>query len=354
MRLNIFRSWLATADTAKKLQQTQLRLILDNISLPVSTKSTVYSAVIESWTNALLALDHLIGGTPLRIQDGAVLLGLSAWHIYPDITISGEGNQHVKQSDPLVQPGGIITIGLENKSEDTDQGIYWSLPLAYVRYYGDPVVETCRTGVGQSRVEIDDFLLVVLGSVFSSWGMFDLSFDVPLGLVVDLFTVSNDDQLPSSTIGWTRLLATSAARVLGMTGTARQQSDRLISFGQRRCSKFLAPLDSHPSPVFGLTDISTILASHVDAESKVKFLRSWALGSLKGNPYLYSGVIRYRNQRTEVFKCTSITILGARGKKRFRNKEDLEPVYPVWTTEDSGGELPLWGIGRSLTSSLVV
>ncbi|KAK2930451.1 hypothetical protein FoTM2_010792, partial [Fusarium oxysporum f. sp. vasinfectum] len=111
------RAWLQTADAGQKLPQTQLRLIVDNISLPVSTSRNIYTAITDAWTSAMRTLESLIKGAPQRIDNGAVLLGLSAWHLYPDILLAGT-NQLVTQSDPLVSSGGVITVGLRNKNED--------------------------------------------------------------------------------------------------------------------------------------------------------------------------------------------------------------------------------------------
>ncbi|OTB13474.1 hypothetical protein K445DRAFT_44822, partial [Daldinia sp. EC12] len=131
-------AWLQTADDGKMLQQTQFRLLVDNITLPVSTHSTLYTAVTEAWVKALEALENLIEGIPQQISDGAVLLGLSSWHLYPDLLLA-RTNQYVRQEDALISSGGIITIGLESK-EDNGKGVFWSLPLAQARYYGDPVI----------------------------------------------------------------------------------------------------------------------------------------------------------------------------------------------------------------------
>lgn len=163
-----FRSWLQTADEGQRLRQTQLRLIIDNISLPVWTGGNVYSAILEAWTSALETMENLIKGAPHRISNGAILLALSAWHLYPDMVFAGT-NQHIKQSDPLISTGGLMTIGLTNKTEEDGRGVFWSLPLTQARYYGEPIIATRHAGVGESQVQFEDFMLVVIGSVLCSW-----------------------------------------------------------------------------------------------------------------------------------------------------------------------------------------
>ena len=184
---NWLRSWLRTADEAKKVQQIQLRLVLDNISLPVSRNPSMCEAIIESLTNALEALNDLVQGKALRIQSGEVLLGLSSWHLYPDMSVLGnDAYHHIPLKDPLITPGGVITIGLQNRSPNADDGIYWSLPLATMRFYGHPVLSTGRVGLRDSQVTFHQFLCVVLGSIIQSWGWTKQDITIPLELLATL------------------------------------------------------------------------------------------------------------------------------------------------------------------------
>lgn len=139
---------MQAASDAEKLEQTQLRLLVDNVSLPVPSHTTVYVAIIEAWTRALETLECLMQRPPQRIDNGAVLLGLSSWHLCPDILLAGP-NQYVKQGDTLVGVGGVITIGLWS-SDDAGRGVFWSLPLSQARYYGVPVITTPHPGVKEA------------------------------------------------------------------------------------------------------------------------------------------------------------------------------------------------------------
>ena len=86
-------------------------------------------------------MNDLILGRPQRINDGDVMLGLLSWHLYPDMTVLGVGTRtyHVPQQDRLIAPGGMITVGMGSREGCPDETIYWSLPLAHMRFYGDPV-----------------------------------------------------------------------------------------------------------------------------------------------------------------------------------------------------------------------
>jgi len=112
------RAWLQSADKEKSHQQLQLMLILNNIKLPVNSSMDVYKGVMETWKAALKTTEDLLKGMPQRVQDGAILLGLSAWHLYPDMLVLGDCSTKVEQNDALVLKGGILTIGVKSLSPD--------------------------------------------------------------------------------------------------------------------------------------------------------------------------------------------------------------------------------------------
>ena len=162
------RAWLRTADEAKQLQQTQLMLIINNLHIPVSNNMSVYHSVIESSKTALIFMESILKGMPQRVQSGALLLGLSAWHLYPDIVVHGSVTKKIQQRDQLVPTGSIITLGLESIVE-ADVGVYWSLPLAHLRFYGDPVQIIRSTGHDASRIPAEQLIYVVLGVLVRNW-----------------------------------------------------------------------------------------------------------------------------------------------------------------------------------------
>ena len=162
------RAWLRTADEAKQLQQTQLMLIINNLDIPVSNNMSVYHSVIESSITALVSMDSILKGLPQRVQSGALLLGLSAWHLYPDMVVHGSVTKKIQQSDQLVPTGTVVTLGLESVA-GAGKGVYWSLPLAHLRFYGDPVQSLRSTGHDASRIPAEQLIYVVLGVVFRNW-----------------------------------------------------------------------------------------------------------------------------------------------------------------------------------------
>lgn len=72
------RAWLRAADVSKNKQQTQLRLIINNINVAVNNTMSTYESVMEAWISSMKVVDNLAQGIPQSIHEGAALVGLSA------------------------------------------------------------------------------------------------------------------------------------------------------------------------------------------------------------------------------------------------------------------------------------
>ncbi|TRX88479.1 hypothetical protein FHL15_010669 [Xylaria flabelliformis] len=167
------RAWLRVADQCKSLQQKQLLLIIGNLDKQVNSKASVYDSVIKAWVTGLEVMESLLQGCPMVMQSGDIPLALSSWHIYPDLNILDPATKMVHQKDPLVPAPGILTIGLNWHGDTHDKGLQWSLPLAHLRYYGDPVVRTSKITKQGSRLSLDKFGIAVLGCVLGGWDIED-------------------------------------------------------------------------------------------------------------------------------------------------------------------------------------
>ena len=111
------------------------------------------------------------------------------------MTVLGVGTRtyHVPQQDRLIAPGGMITVGMGSREGCPDETIYWSLPLAHMRFYGDPVNAERRHGMKDSQVSYADFRYVILGSVLSSWNMENNDIDLAMQCIILLDdSISND------------------------------------------------------------------------------------------------------------------------------------------------------------------
>ncbi|KAL2019806.1 hypothetical protein VTK56DRAFT_9157 [Thermocarpiscus australiensis] len=111
------------------------------------------------------AMNNLdLPGSGQAIESGAILLGLSSWHIHPGLAALDKppGAVHVAQKDELVRPGSICTIGLSIGSP-SHSGIYWPLPLSRLRYYGGPVMAEKSLESQGNRITIPQLVQVAAG-----------------------------------------------------------------------------------------------------------------------------------------------------------------------------------------------
>ncbi|KAK0622349.1 hypothetical protein B0T14DRAFT_563808 [Immersiella caudata] len=162
------RAWLRTADKSKLKEQTQLRLIIDNLDATVSPSSGTYESVVAAWISSMKIVDNLVAGVPQSIHEGAALIGISAWHLYPDMVIYQGGPREIHQRDPLIHPGGLLTVGLESL-ENSGHGVSWALPLAKLRYYGNQVTVRRSFDLHNQHVSFEQLALVILGGLAKEW-----------------------------------------------------------------------------------------------------------------------------------------------------------------------------------------
>lgn len=137
-------------------------VIVDNMVLPMLSNSTVYNDVMKVWKTALTMVENLIDGMAQSVQSGEALLGLCAWHVYPDICAVGDKTTLIAQKDALVKKGGLLTIGLRDTRNEDRLGVTWSMPLAHLRYYGNRLCPMPLSS--QSLSEFD-----LIGSYILRW-----------------------------------------------------------------------------------------------------------------------------------------------------------------------------------------
>lgn len=281
------RAWLQTADEYQKNRQTQLMLIINNLAIPVSNNTRVYSSVIDSLKIALSSMEDLMNGVSQRVQTGALLLGLSAWHLYPDMIVHGTATQEILQADPLIPAGGILTLGLEFDQEDV-RGVYWSLPLAHLRFYGDPIQSSRDTEQDASRITADMLMQVALGSLLSTW--IGCSLEIPKAArwfaclheflnrsvaAEDLMANACARRLLCSS-SWISCLNRAALSYLESTKSEHELMRKLIALGLRRYSSFLGDRKHHPSPMFGLSKPETLFPLLDHENERIRILRDIA------------------------------------------------------------------------------
>ncbi|KAF2136900.1 uncharacterized protein K452DRAFT_236786 [Aplosporella prunicola CBS 121167] len=278
---NSARAWLRAADEAKSLQQKQLTLIVENLTVPISSHKTgTYKSVLHVWKNALRLMENVLCGMPQAVEDGALLLGLACWHIYPDLNL--HGNLKVEQHDNLVPKGVFITVGLETSPAQHVGGVIWSLPLAHYRYYGSPKSSTRTLCNDTERVSFEGFLQVALGAYLHNWpdalakleeyAQFLVEFSAYLDVLGDeTFSQTKDCSAGESPQrnDWLQVLAQASQKLLDSKGVDRAMCLRLAKLGQRRAKDLLG----RTLPMFGLTEMEILLSLLSHREDKIALLR---------------------------------------------------------------------------------
>ena len=290
-----------------KLQQTQLMLIVDNIRLQKPNKATVYEEVMEVWTKAMKMADKLISGVAQRAQNADELLGLCAWHLYPDIYAIDVKATTIYQKDSLVVKGGLLTIGLQNAGEEGSAGVSWSMPLAHLRFYGKPVMSSSSIGSSSSRVSFHCGIYVVLGILTSEWQNSIVNIAKVMEFVV-LFAKTLDagirdilylpETLPTTSyqgvtnlrnlLGkhhtfadtknkayWPSMLSHHAQAYLLSSENEQREITRYFSLGRRRYGNAFGKASVHPSPHLGLSETGLYIKL-TSPENRISKLREMA------------------------------------------------------------------------------
>ena len=227
------RAWLAAADEINYRRQTQLMLILDNIEGKIATSN--HDEIIRTWVQAMTITCKLASGMSHVFNGGvdtAILLALSSWHLYPDITYLGKQARQISFEDDLIDSGGNITLGLQENSPDAPGGIYWSLPLSRLRYYGNSQTVTAFVGLNTSHVSAQNFAYIVLGAVACY-----LTPRKTEAQRAAKFFISLDDffrgQCKCEDKFVFSMLADVSKRYLSLVGSESGMAERLFKLGQR-------------------------------------------------------------------------------------------------------------------------
>jgi len=111
--------------------------------------------------------ENLIRGMPQQVRDGSALLGISSWHMFPDMVLIGDEAAEIVQDDPLFGETSVLTLGIQATGE---QSVSWSLPLARLQYYGRPIRATRSAGTDNTRITQEQFAFVIVGSILPGGG----------------------------------------------------------------------------------------------------------------------------------------------------------------------------------------
>jgi hypothetical protein len=241
-------------------------------------------------------LDNLIVGMPQSVHDADLLLGLSSWHLYPNMTVVHTKIIHVEQNDKLVAPGGIVTLGLRVPENDGMGGVLWSLPLSHLRYYGKPVRATGELSICTSRITFEQFLFISLGSLTRGWpGRHDL-------VVRAILAVSQLWRADETTPGWFQLYFETVQWYNSLDGKEREQAEQLFYFGRRRCQTLFGSSAPKLAVWFGLCKVENFVRVLPGAECRIAWMRDFLAPLCSRYLQLNLAVIRYYPDGVDTLK----------------------------------------------------
>ncbi|TGO81659.1 hypothetical protein BPOR_1064g00020 [Botrytis porri] len=263
------RAWLESADHVKLKQHKQTMLILNSACVPVNKDPDTYSSVIKAWTTALTVVNELVNGMPQRIQK---------W----SCTTCSLVLALISRYDGLWRKlcgAALLTLGLQEvrNIKDSAQSVYWSLPLARLQYYGTPVQATRSIGQEISRVPSQNFAYIALGCVFQGWNEYAATNEHGLLWMENLANILGLEHLKECGMMWLHNLVVAARRISESGEMEKKTAMQLINLGKRR-SVFLHRVGRTPPPLFGLSELETLLGLLSDPEKRIECLRRLSSG----------------------------------------------------------------------------
>lgn len=353
------RSWIETANNIMNAKQTQLRLILKNIDMPISNNDSVYPSVMEAWRDGLTVMENLISGIPQEVQNGTALLSLSAWNLYPDIHIFGSRPVMVAMKDPLFSPGGILSLGCSPSATTPASGIAWSLSLAHLRHYGRSVRRDARVQEDPSLLSVSEFRQAVLGCLLEIWGISECDQDQGL------------DTLHRISQTWVKVKRRQyygafdfLRHTLEDSLIDKETKLQLIRLGRRRLN-FLPSKNGETEsgatirlkPIFGLTDTCLFLSTLESDAARVTYLRRVCSAHPDLEPW--DPIIRYNyltklsgrgNDRTEEAIANFATAfpISADGSSRRNLRTHTRWISDNKSGESYFGDSHLSGVGETV------
>ncbi|KAI0533669.1 hypothetical protein GGR58DRAFT_485730 [Xylaria digitata] len=356
------RAWLQSADSVRQKQYKQFLLIAQNVNAAIHDEGkSLYSNIIHVWKTALSAMEGLILGRPHVVRDAPVLLGLSAWHIFPDMVVfdGQSGSTTVQMKDALIKEGGILSLGFSDPGPHEHQGVYWSLSLAHHTFYGKPTLQTRRLDSDGSRLTLDEFILVCMGSLLSSWRVPIQETGTVLRVIEAISTIiSKSDSAMVDPRESTRSMNPSFKSY----HDGDQQAVLAASLGRRRPNFIPKAVGQKRKPFFQLTHLPRLLYLLRKTDNKIQLLRRLA-SRVPGLNYENSIILCFRLARDKkdlVFASACAKLpeneLGETTRKReLGHHRWVEPPIGAYeeakgrrtfmnTTDDHHGD-PAYGFG---------
>ncbi|KAL2819839.1 hypothetical protein BDW59DRAFT_174691 [Aspergillus cavernicola] len=339
------RAWLQIADnSSRKRQQKQIELIANNLSVAVQTqvtsdgvvtlsaprKDSVYDSVIHNFCRALSTMEHLIVGRPQRILNGGNLLGLTSWHLYPDLVILGPKTQEVFQKYALVANSGIATLS--------------------IAYQDDPHGNQDgrkQSSLHDSKLTFSELQALILGAYLDSVDPLPIAADILNSLILrDIKTgpgsLDPDPTMYQDTI-MKDVMATLHLLYPLIRGVNLLSSDieeeqkvalQLIRYGANSAKAWIGNSNTMATPFFGITDPTFAIQHDHTPKGRVRVLRTLCEPPLS-EPDAFT--IRFKRGDTSWAYAPIVQKQGPVGGKRSRSEfesETLEDKHGLRRSED--------------------
>ncbi|KAF2962700.1 hypothetical protein GQX73_g10875 [Xylaria multiplex] len=292
------RAWLQSADSVRQKQYKQFLLIAQNVNAAIHDQGkSLYSNIIHVWKTALSAMEGLILGRPHVVRDAPVLLGLSAWHIFPDMVVfdGQSGSTTVRMKDALIKDGGILSLGFSDPGPHEHQGVYWSLSLAHHTFYGKPTLQTRRLDSDGSRLSLDEFILVCMGSLLSSWRVPTQETGTVLRIIEAISTITSKSASEMADADPRESTRSMNPPFKGYHD-GDQQAVLAMSLGRRRPNFIPKVVVQKRKPFFQLTHLPRLLYLLKNTDNKIQLLRRLA-SRVPGLNYENSIILCFRLAR---------------------------------------------------------
>ncbi|ROV94955.1 hypothetical protein VMCG_08302 [Cytospora schulzeri] len=305
------RSWLRTADRVMVKCQDQLMILIANVNVPINQDMGVYLSVITAWSSALESIERLMSGMPQASNHGPCLLALSSWHLYPDIICMGQNSVSHKFEDPLVRPGGTLTLGLAPPGGSALRGVFWSLSLAHLNFYGRrPVKREAELNLKSQKLTFQQFTIAVFGAFLARWNVFGPDAEAAARFFTTLRSaiqmrasgeLSSDDlgESPSTVTNHSlrgiEVLATAASAALDAWKFDDDIILKLIALGGKKAPKFI-PNSSYQG-FKGLCKPGVLLPLVKGPDERITLLRRVLLNSITTAPNQETYLIRFFHTR---------------------------------------------------------
>ena len=240
---NSVRSWLKTADEVKAKERKQLDLIIDNIGI-IPIGASTYTATIDVWKAALVGFEAILNGKPQQVTEGAILLAISAWHIYPNLIVLAKQTKTIDFNDKLVPRSGALTIGMQWDAENRLlPGFQWSLTLSHLTFYGDPIEAIDEDN---RRINTEELGWLIFGGVLALWHLPPQDAKTVAACIVKISTLLKDadqylnpsaEELKRRPCSWLSSLTRLAQKLLHGGIEEVQDCEKWIRQGYRRLKR---------------------------------------------------------------------------------------------------------------------